>query len=246
MLNDNLDGVFCSSKPFECNYIPGRQAQSNVFIPARPGRFILEKAYNQLINEGFRRGGEYLFRPQCDGCQACISVRIVVGQFRPDRSQRRIWNKNRHLNVQQCKLIHNPCHLALYHNYQLDRHDPHGTYLEHCQQYREFILTSRVNTMLFEFSDLNLNRLKIVSIVDTLADGLSAVYTFYDVENMREGLGVYAILYLIQHAVSLGLPYLYLGYWVEQNQKMSYKIRYQPLEKLNCGVWQSFDFNDRC
>jgi arginine-tRNA-protein transferase len=131
-------------------------------------------------------------------------------------------------------------HYALYRRYQEVRHADGGMNQEGSAQYVEFMVQSRVDSFMVEFrepaSHDTPNELRMVSIVDKLSDGLSAVYTFYDPDR-RQSLGTFNVLWQIKHALALGLPYLYLGYWIEQSRKMSYKSNFQPFDILQEGRW---------
>lgn len=240
-MSDNKQGfnqrtvAFYVSEPYPCGYLPGRQARSQIVIPSRA---IDHALYTQLVQQGFRRGGLYIYRPHCEGCQACVPVRVPVNAFHPNRSQRRTWQRNSHLRGRQLPLRYEERHYELYHRYQVARHDGSSMAQDDAEQYSEFILQSTVESWLLEFSAGD--ELKIVSLVDVLDDGLSAVYAFFDPDEQQAGLGVYNVLALIDIARRLGLPYVYLGYWINGCRKMAYKSNYQPLESLIDGQWLPF------
>lgn len=227
---------FYATAPYACSYLPGREARSQVAIPAES---IDRRVYSQLVQLGFRRSGSYTYRPYCDLCQACTPVRIPVECFVPDRSQRRAWKRHQGLSVRILPLKYLAEHYALYRRYQSARHGGGGMSDDNPSQYAEFILKSGVDSWLVEFRAGE--TLKMVSLIDRLDDGLSAVYTFYEPDEKGASYGVFNVLWQVDLARQLGLRYLYLGYWIGASRKMSYKSGYRPLEKLFFGRWVPFE-----
>jgi arginine-tRNA-protein transferase len=223
---------FYLTAPYPCSYLEGREARSQV---AAPAHLIGQGAYSRLIQEGFRRSGHYTYRPHCYGCKRCVPVRVEVASFRPNRSQKRNFRHNQALAARLLPLAFHGEHYELYRRYQRARHTGGGMDQDDSEQYSQFLLSSQVDTSLVEFRDEE--RLVMVAVVDRVEDGLSAVYTFFDPELEKRGLGTYAVLWQIELARSLGLPYVYLGYWIEESRKMAYKTNYQPLQGLVEGVW---------
>ena len=226
---------FYTTAPYACSYLPERQARSQVAIPPH---HIDDAVYGTLVHRGFRRSGQFTYRPRCDGCQRCIPVRVRALEFSPDRTQRKILNRLNtpgRLQVRERPLVYNDEHYALYQAYQQSRHRNGGMDDDDPDQYREFLLSSSVDTRLVEFRVDG--RVVMVSILDVLADGLSAVYTFYDPGTPKASYGTYAILWQIIQCQYNNLPYLYLGYWIAESDKMAYKARYQPMDMLDDGRW---------
>lgn len=225
---------FYVTAPYPCSYLPGREARSQV---ATPNELVDAVAYSQLIQMGFRRSGLYVYRPRCDHCRACVPVRVRVDEFVPNRSQRRTLKRNQHFQVTLRERVFEAEHFALYRRYQASRHAGGGMDRDNESQYRQFLLLSGVKTMMLEFREGE--TLRMVSMIDGVENGLSSVYTFYDPGLPKNGLGTYNILWQIQLCRQLGLPYLYLGYWIQESRKMAYKINFQPLEGLVDENWQT-------
>ena len=233
---------FYATGPYACSYLPERMARSQV---ATPGHLIDTPVYSELVHNGFRRSGVFTYRPYCDTCRACIPVRIPVSRFQADRSQRRCQRANQELLASERPLAFSEEHYALYKRYQASRHAGGGMDLDNREQYAHFLLQSNVETRVVEFRDPSRRgSLRMVCVIDCLTDGLSSVYTFFDPELDRLGLGTYGVLWQVETCRQLGLPYLYLGYWIRDSRKMSYKARFHPLEGRVGGLWRELTRRD--
>ncbi len=216
-----------------CSYLPDRYS---VNILADPHAKTTNQTYSWLIDHGFRRNGQQLYRPHCPHCSACIPTRVRVNDFTPNRSQTRNLKSNQDLllNVVLGKFTEE--YFELYKHYLHTRHPDSPMDNSTQKDFEEFLLGSWSDTY---FMEIRLQqKLICVAVFDEIEQGLSAVYTFYDNEYKKRGLGSFSILKLIELTLQKNLSYLYLGYWINECDKMSYKISYQPLQGYKNNKWQ--------
>ena len=221
------------SPPHKCNYLPEKES-TLLFVD--PYKQLTSEQYDDLVLQGFRRSGKYAYRPLCGGCTACKSLRIDVSKFKPTRNQKRAWKKNQDLTFEVVTPHYDEEYVALYEKYLSVRHTGGGMDEQDPNRYLDFLNSYWSNTNFYEFR-LN-HQLVCVAATDILRDGLSAVYTFYDPEQVKRSIGTYSILFQIQEAQRLNLKYLYLGYWVANCAKMEYKTNFSPYEIFNESEWQ--------
>lgn len=224
---------FYATSPYPCSYLPDHLARSQV---ATPTHLISSEIYSQLVRAGFRRSGVFTYRPNCDGCRACHPVRLPVARLQPNRSQKRALKQHAGLRSRELPLELREDHYDLYNRYQTARHSGGGMDQDNREQYAHFLLQSRIDTRLVEFRQGD--ELRMVSVIDVLNDGLSSVYTFFDPDIRDASFGTYNVLWQAAQCLAMDLPYLYLGYWIPDSEKMAYKSRFRPLEALTDGKWQ--------
>ncbi len=217
-----------------CSYLDKKNAQSAFVHPS----FSLNTAiYSQLIEQGFRRSGSEVYRPHCPDCSECVPTRLAVEQFIPTKNQKRCIKKNQLTSVIVKPAKFEQTHFDLYLRYQKHKHKGGGMADSNEEDYINFLASSWCHTLFVEFSIDN--KLTAVAVVDLLDNALSAVYTFFEPEFSKYSLGTYAVLWQIQHAKELNLDYIYLGFWIKDCTKMSYKTQYQPLQGFTNGIWEN-------
>ncbi|MBM3534315.1 MAG: arginyltransferase [Alphaproteobacteria bacterium] len=221
--------------PAPCPYLKGRIEQRVVVsledVPAG--------AFDRLSRTGFRRSHAYAYRPACPGCSACIPIRIPVATFDPDRTQRRIVRRNSDVISEERPAIATREHYALFKSYVVDRHGDGDMANMTFADFRSMIEDAVEGTRTIEHRDAS-GRLAAVVLADRLADGLSAVYSFFDASQPRRSLGTHVVLDMIARTKAEGLAHVYLGYWIADSRKMAYKIKFRPSEVMIAGSWRSF------
>lgn len=216
----------------DCSYLPGQRAKTLFVDP----EFRVNNEFHTRLNEiGFRRSGSHLYRPNCEHCEQCIPCRVLVNEFEPERRFMRVLKKNKDLSVEPVNSIASDEHFQLYATYISERHRDGDMYPPALEQYQSFLLTKRKDTLYLEIRCKD--KLLGVMVCDHLLNALSAVFTFYDPAAQKRSLGTFAILWQIEIARRLKLPYLYLGYWIKACRKMNYKTQFQPVELLYPDGW---------
>ena len=230
------------SKAQPCNYLKGNQS-SNLFTD--PSIEPNKENYNFLIENGFRRSGNNIYRPHCEACKKCISTRVDCMQFSLKKTQKRCFKNNQDLTIIIKPSSYEEEHFQLYNQYLNHRHSNSGMDNATESDYKNFLITSWSNTLFVEFR-LN-DKLLAVAVTDIVNNGLSAVYTFFSSEAQysKRSLGVNAILWQIEECKKRKLDWLYLGYWIAENQKMSYKNNYQPAQYFINDQWTSAPKNNK-
>jgi arginyl-tRNA--protein-N-Asp/Glu arginylyltransferase len=221
----------------ECDYLPGNKAR---IAYVSPQVSINPKLYSRLVASGFRRSGNMVYRPYCSECNACIPVRIPVESFRPNRAQSRILRRNSDLEVTERPAAFDPAHYQLYQRYLLARHADSDMTLASPEDYLNFVGCRWGKTGFYEFRAKD-RELMAVAVIDRLDDALSAVYTFFDPDAERRSLGTFAVLWQIAEAKRQNLPWVYLGFWIQNCRKMAYKGSFRPLEALLSSNWITLD-----
>ena len=224
---------FYTTAPLPCPYLPGRTERK---IVTELSGTEAEALHERLSRAGFRRSHNIAYAPVCPGCQACVPIRVVSEDFTPDRTQRRILRANADLTISEMPARATAEQFTLFQRYQKNRHADGDMAAMGYYDYRAMIEDTPISTGILEFRDAQ-DRLLGACLTDWLADGLSAVYSFFDTDEDKRSLGTFAVLWLIGRARSLGLPYVYLGYWVPESRKMAYKARFRPSEILISGAW---------
>lgn len=198
--------------------------------------------HDQLSMAGFRRSHGICYVPACPGCDACVAVRVVVDDFRPGKSMKRVMRRNADLTVEAMAPVATHEQFGLFTDYQRARHGGGDMSKMDFLDYQALIEDTPVETSVLEFRRPS-GTLAAACLVDTLSDGLSAVYSFFDTREEQRSLGTYIILWLIDEAYGRGLPCVYLGFWIDGCSNMEYKARFQPLERVTPDGWVPMSFD---
>ncbi|MCA0902800.1 arginyltransferase [Qipengyuania aquimaris] len=231
---------FFVTSPAPCPYLPGK-SERKVFTELRgESADELNEALGRI---GFRRSQTVAYRPSCLDCQACVSVRVVADEFKPSSSQKRTMKANDDLVVSECRPWATDEQYELLRKYLAHRHPGGGMAEMDESDFADMVEHTPVSSYVVEYREPGVGsepgRLVGACLTDIQGDGLSMIYSFYDPEiEDRAGLGNFIILDHIRRARAHGLPYVYLGYWVEGSDRMQYKVRYRPLERLTRGGWE--------
>lgn len=226
--------LFFSTEPASCPYLADRLERR--LVTALDGHDA-DRFHDQLLRAGFRRSQGYAYRPGCTGCQACVAVRIPVARFAFRRSWRRIVRINADLMASERRTVATHEQYALFRRYLKSRHTASGMAEMSWPEFRSMINDSPVDTRVIEWRRPD-RTLIASSLTDRCQSGFSGVYKFFDPDEARRSLGSLIILWHVQRATELGLPYVYLGYWISGSPTMAYKARFQPLEQLTPGGWR--------
>lgn len=230
-------GEFYVTAPAPCPYLPGRKERKVFSYLEGPGAAAVNAA---LTRRGFRRSQNIIYLPACEACQACVPVRIVVGDFGLTRSRRRLQRTNGDLLRRVRPPRATSAQFSVLRGYLDARHDDGGMADMTALDYASMVEETAVETTITEYSvpaGRGEERLLACALTDRLSDGLSMVYSFFEPDEARRSLGAWMILDHVAMARELGLPYVYLGYWVAGSVKMDYKARFQPLERLTPAGW---------
>ena len=228
-----LQGVkFFLTEDESCSYLPEEKA--SLLVVDRMEKISLFE-YSQLSRSGFRRSGKTIYRPQCKSCDQCIPIRIPVENFIPKRRHKRIFSRNSQVSVSKVNPFFSVEHFSLYSKYINYRHHSDDMDPSSISQYRDFLVEGKQGTSFYEYREDD--ALLGVSVTDSLNDGISAVYNFYEPTLSSRALGIFMILSLIRETRRQNKRFLYIGYWIKECKKMSYKNQFKPLEKLVNRKW---------
>jgi arginine-tRNA-protein transferase len=228
---------FYTTTPLPCPYLAGRTERK---IVTELTGSDSEALHDRLSRAGFRRSHNIAYSPVCPGCRACIPIRVLAAEFTPNRTQRKIAQRNAGIEARITPARATAEQFALFQRYQQTRHGGGDMAAMGFYDYRAMVEDTPITTGLVEFRDAE-GRLLGACLTDWLSDGLSAVYSFYAPEEERLSLGTYSVMWLLAEAKRGGLPYVYLGYWVPESRKMAYKAGYRPAEVLVQGQWRALD-----
>ena len=225
---------FYTTAPLPCPYLSGRTERKLVTELVGPEA---EALHDRLSHAGFRRSHNIAYAPVCQGCGSCIPIRLATALFTPDRTQRKILRTNAGVEAFEVPARATTEQFALFQRYQAARHGDGDMAGMGFYDYRAMVEDTPIETMMVEFRDLD-DSLVACCLTDRLSDGLSAVYSFYDPTRPRRSFGTQVVLWLVERAREVALPFVYLGYWVPESRKMAYKVRFAAAEVLVAGSWR--------
>ena len=231
---------FYTTAPLPCPYVAGRTERK---VVTEVSGAEAEALHDRLSRAGFRRSHNIAYAPVCPGCNACVPIRIPVQLFLPDSGHRRILKANADLQGFETEARASAEQFQLFQRYQQARHTDGDMATMSFYDYRAMVEDTPIETSIVDFREPD-GRLVAACLTDKLGDGLSAVYSYFLPELGRRSLGSFTILWLIERARALGLPYVYLGYWVPESRKMAYKARFRPCEILQGGAWRLLEDAD--
>ena len=232
MQNELGDKQFFLTPAHPCSYLDDRVART-LFLD--PRETITPTVYSALTHAGFRRSGSHLYRPYCEGCEACVPVRVPVASFRWSRRFRRIREANRGIKITMRAPDFAGRYYDLYARYIHARHSDGDMYPPTVDHFRSLLMSAWSNSLFLTLEEHG--RLVGVAVTDRVDDGLSAIYTFFEPALAKRSLGVFAVLAQLEHCLANDMPYLYLGYWIRDCAKMRYKTDYRPIELLVRNRW---------
>ncbi len=236
-LQINVPRFFFTTSDLPCPYIEGQVERR--MLTELVGRSTIT-LNDQLSLAGFRRSHGVAYAPACPQCQACMAVRIVVDDFKMSKSQRRIWNRNSDLSCEILPAVATGEQFELFCRYQKRRHAGGEMAKMNYFEFQNLVEETPVETSVIEFRDAD-DYLVGAILMDRLASGLSAVYSFFDPDEEKRSLGSEMLLWLVNYAKVHSFDYIYLGYWVKGSQKMAYKSKFSPLEVCTIRGWENFE-----
>ena len=225
---------FYTTAPLPCPYVAGRTERKVVTEITGPDA---ETLHDRLSRAGFRRSHNIAYAPVCPACQSCIPIRVPTETFEPDRSLRKIARANAELEGFEVPARATAEQFQLFQRYQQERHGDGDMATMSFYDFRAMVEDTPIDTFMVELRDAE-DRLVGACLTDRLGDGLSAVYSFFAPELSRRSVGTFTVLWLLERARAVGLPYVYLGYWVPESRKMAYKARFRPAEIFLGGGWR--------
>jgi len=226
------------TKPYQCSYLKNEMAKVEI---AQLPKVLSQKKFSHLIASGYRRSGNYTYRPICENCSKCLPIRIPAQTFLPNKTQKKTYrNLTCALTAEISPLEYSEAAFLLFKNYQQTRHPETFKTLNAREVFESLLLRSCTTSKLIKYYD-TAERLRLVSVIDLLTDGISSVYTFYDTKELKHSFGTYAILWQIEECKRHSKDYLYLGYLIKEFNRMRYKTNFKPYEIFVDDGWKKID-----